>query len=308
MLDEDGRHPLDGAEDRAVDDDGPLEARSQLALTPDDLALVVLLHRTYKLLVVLLGGFLLNALLAVLQVEAQGIVEVELDGAALELPPHGILKPDVDLGAVEGPVALLDAPGAAGLAQGLLELRLGAGPELLAAERLLRPGAEAERELEAEELVDVEDKLQRRRHLLPDLVLAAEDVGVVLLEAPHAREPRERAAELVAVEHAEGREPQGQLAVRADLAVEDDAVPGAVHGLQEPLLALDGEAVHVLLVVLVVPGLHEELGAVHVGCNDLAEATQAVLAAHEIHELVVDPGTRRVPESRAWRSPCVVQE
>jgi len=60
----------------------------------------------------------------------------------------------------------------------------------------------------------------------------AEDVRIVLLEAAHAREPRQRAAELVAVQHAKVREPDGQLAVRARAVRKHEAVPcrGALGG------------------------------------------------------------------------------
>ena len=55
--------------------------------------------------------------------------------------------------------------------------------------------------------------------------LPAEDVGVVLLEAPHAREAGQGAAELVAVQHAKVRVPQRQLPVRALAVPEHHAVP-----------------------------------------------------------------------------------
>lgn len=51
----------------------------------------------------------------------------------------------------------------------------------------------------------------------------AEDVRVVLLEAAHAREAGERAAQLVAVQRAEVRQPQRQLAPRAAALLEHKA-------------------------------------------------------------------------------------
>ena len=63
----------------------------------------------------------------------------------------------------------------------------------------------------------------------------AEDVGVVLLEAAHAREAGQCAAELVAVQHAKVRVAQRQLPVRPLAVLEHHAVPCSVqqHIMQE---------------------------------------------------------------------------
>ena len=50
-------------------------------------------------------------LAVVLQVEADGQLEVELHGGALELAPQGVEDRDVDLGPVEGAVALVQLRG-----------------------------------------------------------------------------------------------------------------------------------------------------------------------------------------------------
>ncbi len=55
----------------------------------------------------------------------------------------------------------------------------------------------------------------------------AEDVRVVLLEAPDAREALERAAELVAVQHAKVGHADGKLAVAAQPVPKHQAVPCA---------------------------------------------------------------------------------
>jgi len=93
----------------------------------------------------------------------------------------------------------------------------------------------------------------------------AEDVRIVLLEAAHAREPRQRAAELVAVQHAKVREPDGQLAVRARAVRKHEAVPcrGALGGgrqrtdlLRYQRCRSQKRAAHISSVVSVVPGRH----------------------------------------------------
>ena len=60
---------------------------------------------------------------AVLEVEALGELEVELDGRALERPAEGVANLDVDLGAVERAVARIELPLARVLRlEGLLQL------------------------------------------------------------------------------------------------------------------------------------------------------------------------------------------
>mmetsp|Transcript_75896 Transcript_75896/g.164253 ORF Transcript_75896/g.164253 Transcript_75896/m.164253 type:complete len:846 (+) Transcript_75896:181-2718(+) len=303
VLDEDGGHALDGAQDGAVDHDGALEAVLQPALLPDDIALLVLLLGPLELHLLLrlraLLGLVVFALLAVLQVEPDRVVEVELDGAALVLAPHGVGEADVDLRTVEGAVAGVQVPLHAGLVEGRLQLGLGVVPDLLGAERLLRARGQRVAGLEAEDLVDVGEEGEGRLHLLLDLVGPADNVRVVLLEAADAREAGEGAAGLVPVEDAEIRVPDGQLAEGPHARVEHEEVAGAVHRLEHPLLPLDVQAVHVVLVVLVVARDHEEVGVVHVRGDHFGEAAQLVLAAHELDELVVDPGAHGEPEAGA---------
>ena len=50
-------------------------------------------------------------------------------------------------------------------------------------------------------------------------------MGIILLEAPHAREAVQRTAELIAVQHAKVRKPQRQLPVATPCVVEQEAVP-----------------------------------------------------------------------------------
>ena len=59
---------------------------------------------------------------------------------------------------------------------------------------------------------------------------------VVLLEAAHAGQARERAAELVAVEHAKVGHAEGQVSVAAGAGGEEEAVARAVHRLEAKLL------------------------------------------------------------------------
>ena len=80
--------------------------------------------------------------------------------------------------------------------------------------RLLGPQRQLDRIIvEAEVAVDAVEQVAEGAHLLDDLVLAAEDVRVVLGELAHAHEAVQRAVRLVAVAAAELGEPQRQVAV-----------------------------------------------------------------------------------------------
>ena len=104
------------------------------------------------------------------------------------------------------------------------------------AQRALGLGRELERERHAKGLVHGRNHIKDVGHLLLDLIDGAEDVRVVLLEAAHAGQARERAAELVAVEHAKVGHAEGQVSVAAGAGGEEEAVARAVHRLEAKLL------------------------------------------------------------------------
>mmetsp|Transcript_85749 Transcript_85749/g.275706 ORF Transcript_85749/g.275706 Transcript_85749/m.275706 type:complete len:247 (-) Transcript_85749:1214-1954(-) len=245
-----------------MDDDRTLEAILELALFPDNHALLVLLLGSLEVALVLVLLLALHLLIvplpAVLQIEPDGVVKVELDGAALMLALHGIRKPDVDLGTIEGTITRIQGPLPAGLVQGGLELALGVVPDLLGAECLLWPGRQSKGCLEPEEAVYVVQELEPSCHLLLDLIRPHEQVTIVLLEAAHTHKPRKSTAGLVPVQNTEIGEPHGHLLVASHTGIEHDEVAWAIHRLQKPVLLLDVQAVHVVLVVLVVPRNLEE--------------------------------------------------
>ena len=179
VLGEDREHALHGAEDGAVDDDRALG---------------------------------LVRLADVGQVEADGQLEVELHGGALEPALERVKHGDVNLGPVEGAVAGVELPLLARSVERVLQRSLRLVPRLQLAEVPLGPGGELHLVGEAEDFVHLIEHLHESRELLLHLVLAAEDVSVVLLEPAHAGEAVQRTAELVAVEHAKVGEPHGQFA------------------------------------------------------------------------------------------------
>ena len=85
------------------------------------------------------------------------------------------------------------------------------------------------RALEAEQVVQVQSRSCRQpHHLLLDLLLGAEDVGVVLGEVPHAQQPVQHAAGLVAVQQTGLGVAHRQVAVGVPVVVvELDVRPGS---------------------------------------------------------------------------------
>ena len=83
-----------------------------------------------------------------------------------------------------------------------------------------------------------EHEVEQAAHLVAHLLGRAEDVGVVLGEAPDAHEAVDDAGLLVAVHGAELEEPQRQLPVAALARLEDQVVERAVHRLRVVVLAL----------------------------------------------------------------------
>ena len=233
-------HPLQRAQNGSVDDDRPVEA-----------CLDVLLDHVRVLNHFVLRVFVRGPGL-VLQVEALGQVEVELDGPALVLAFQGVVDLDIDFRAVEGPVARVDFPGLAQVLQAFGQLAFGCLPELLAAQGGLGPGRQLEFVVEAQQAVDVVQEVKTAFDLVLDLVLAAENVAVVLHEPPDSGQPCEGPRELVPVKHSELGDPQRQVLVRPQGVVEDEAVPRTVHRLHAVLLPFDVEHEHVVLVLGVV--------------------------------------------------------
>ena len=86
--------------------------------------------------------------------------------------------------------------------------------------------------LEPERLVVAEDEVHQELHLAGDLILAQVDVAVVLCELPHARQARQRARQLVPVQHVERDVAQRQLAVRPPRRAVVQMMRRAVHGLE----------------------------------------------------------------------------
>ena len=155
--------------------------------------------------------------------------------------------------------------------------------------------------VETEGVVDLHDEGEEGGHLDLHLLGRAVDVGIVLAEGADPRQAVGHAAALVAVQTAEIRVADGQIAVAVLPRAVDEAVGGAVHGLQGVLPLLDLREIHVLLVLVVVPGGLPHAHIQGLGRDHLAVALAQVVLAHVVHQLVVDHRALGVEEGRGRR-------
>ncbi len=100
----------------------------------------------------------------------------------------------------------------------------------------------------------MQSQIQTTQDLVFDLVRPADDVGVVLGEAPHPHQPMQDTTSFVTVDCAQLRQTKGQFTVTARPGFVNHDVEGAIHGLDEVLLAIDIHGrVHVLPIEIQVP-------------------------------------------------------
>ena len=131
---------------------------------------------------------------------------------------------EVQLGAVEGAVALVDDEVLAHLADGLFQGVLANSQVLLVADVILRHGGQLDLIGQAEDGVHlVEQTLDHVLDLVLHLIPGHEDVGVVLGEAADAEQAVERAGQLVTVHQTQLAHAQGQIAVGVGLGLDRPA-------------------------------------------------------------------------------------
>lgn len=109
-----------------------------------------------------------------------------------------------------------------------------------------------------------------------DLRGHAENVGVILDESSHASQTSQGSRRLVSVDDTKLRHPDREFFVASVPSVKDKTVTRTVHGLQRPLLLLDVENEHILLVVLPMAGRLPQLAVVHVGRDDCDNTSERI--------------------------------
>ena len=268
VLGDDADEALEAAVDGVVDDDRPLEAA--------------------------IGG-------AVLEVEALRQLVVGLDGGHLPLAAERVLDEDVDLRRVERAAALVERVGHAVLVESLAQPALGSLPELVRPEALLRSGGQLRARLEAERGVLLAHQRQGEAQLVVDLVVPAEDVGVVLRQLAHPEHPGQDAGALLAEQDRVVGEADRQLAVRVRARLVDQDLLRAVHRLQAGHVVVVVEHEHVVLVVAPVAARLPQLLAHEARRADLVEAGLAAHLARPVLERAPEGHAARVQEGRGRR-------
>ena len=132
-------------------------------------------------------GALLGAVgVHVLQVKVERHLEVKLDGTALPGTAERVLQVEVDLGAVEGAVALVDLVVHVQLLQSGAQALLGARPILVRTHGVLGAGGKLNMVLKAKLLVHGVDEVDHAHDLVGQLVGTHKQVGVVLVKAAYS--------------------------------------------------------------------------------------------------------------------------
>ena len=170
-------------------------------------------------------------------VEPFGQHAVGLDRADLPGAADRVGQVPFQLGRIERAFAGQFLPavfgrGEAGGGNRIAQFGFGLVPHFLGAEAIFRAQRQLDRIGKPEVLVDAVGQRAEGAHFLDDLVLAAEDVRIVLGELAHAHQPVQRAVRLVAVAAAVLVDAQRQVAVGFDALAEDQHLRRAVHRLQ----------------------------------------------------------------------------
>jgi hypothetical protein len=92
--------------------------------------------------------------------------------------------------------------------------------------------------LEAEMAVDLESQIDQRPDLPLELLLGTKNVGIILGEAARAQQPVQGPGRFVAMNHAEFRDLERQIAVTPESLVENLDVAGTVHRFDRVLAVL----------------------------------------------------------------------
>ena len=182
-------------------------------------------------------------LLEVAQVETLGQLEVQLNRCTLVRTAQSVFDCDVDLRSVKCSVARIQRPRMTTAVERFFELTFGIVPRLDVAQIvLLGSGAQLKFETEVEDFrVDTIEEFQTATNLFHNLVLTAENVSIILLEASNSSQSSQRATRFVAMQNTKVGKTDRQLIVGTRLVIEHQAMTGTVHRLQSEFLLLNFE-------------------------------------------------------------------
>mmetsp|Transcript_1837 Transcript_1837/g.2183 ORF Transcript_1837/g.2183 Transcript_1837/m.2183 type:complete len:203 (-) Transcript_1837:761-1369(-) len=156
-------------------------------------------HRTFKLLALLLGPRI------VLQVKTNGKLEIQLNRRTLMNTLHRIHDLNVNLRAIESSILRVHLPCTCSgkLIHRVRQRLLRAIPKLDITQCLLRSRRKLQLVCHSKRSVHLLHKLQSCQHLFLDLILATEDMSVILLESTDTCKTRQCTTQLIPMQHTE---------------------------------------------------------------------------------------------------------
>ena len=238
----------------------------------------------------------------VMGIQPAGHGKIHLNRAALPQSVQAVAQHEFDLGAVKRAFARLQLPRQAAAVQRQFQRLFRLVPHLVAADPLIGPGGQRQLHLvEAEIGVDPEQQVHERRHLDLNLILGAEDVGVVLDEVADPHQPVQGAGRLVAVAGAELGHAQRQVAVAAQSLVVNLDVARTVHRLDRVVAVFRRSGEHVVAELFPVAGAFPQHAIHDLRSVDFLIAVLAQQLADVVLHLDVDAPAPVVPEHHARR-------
>ena len=205
----------------------------------------------------------------------------------------GVFQFDVDFRPVKSPFPLVDLKGKPALLQGLAKRLRGPLPVLVRTDGArFRPGADLQVVGKSKYLHHIPDEIQDAFDLVVQLFGGAKKVGVVLGETAHAQKTVKFPRFFVAVDRPQFKIPERQIAVTADFGLVDEHVGQAVHRLQPVLLPFHFGEIHLVPVVVVMPGSFPQIQLQDLRADD--DLVARVLSA---------PFSRSPPEASAGGRP-----
>ena len=214
-------------------------------------------------------AMLLTVGAGVLQTEAAGKLIVKLNGSALPGSSKAVLNVEVQLGTVEGAVALVNVIGLSDAGNGIRKSGGGNVPILHRTDVILGHGGKLDLIGQTEQRVNLVKQLGDADDLVLDLLGGKKDMGIVLCEATNTEQTVKRARKLMAVYAAQLAVTQRQLTVGVRLKLIYQNTAGAVHGLDGEILLVNEGGVHVFFIVIPVTRSLPQCATHDLGGGDL---------------------------------------
>ena len=195
-------------------------------------------------------AMLLVILADISQIKTLGHYKVQLDGAALPGTADAVGQVEVQLGAVECAVTLVDlirhTDGIHGVTQSL-----GCNlPNSVIAHGIFGTGGQLYMIREAELLVNGVNQLGYTDNLILDLLGQHKDVGIILPEAAYTHQTVQRTGQLMAVYQANLAHTNRQVTVAVHIIFVNQNTAGAVHRFNGKILFINLGEVHIFFVVV----------------------------------------------------------